>query len=181
MRKKLSIKDMTYIAFFAAATAILSQISIPTPGYMPPFTLQTFSVSLAGLILGAKNGTLSAIVYVLLGAVGLPVFAGLSGGIGVIAGHTGGFIMSFPIMAWFAGIVSSKSKPIMMIGIAAGAAVNFAVGMFWLGHVLNINLQMAFTAAVIPFLPLTLIDIFALPFVSKALKSVLVRGDIKIL
>ena len=83
---------MAYIGLFAVVIAICSWISIPT---VVPFTLQTFAVFLAVAVLGGKRGTLSVIVYVLLGAVGLPVFSGFKGGIGVLLNTTGGYIIGF--------------------------------------------------------------------------------------
>ena len=83
---------MAYIGLFAVVIAICSWISIPT---VVPFTLQTFAVFLAVAILGGKRGTLSVIVYVLLGADGLPVFSGFKGGFGVLLNTTGGYIIGF--------------------------------------------------------------------------------------
>ena len=84
--------DIVYIAVFAVIMAICSWISIPAA---VPFTLQTFGVFIAVGILGGKRGTLSVLVFILLGAIGVPVFAGFSGGIGVLAGTTGGYIIGF--------------------------------------------------------------------------------------
>ena len=88
--------DMVYIAVFAVVMAICSWISIPAT---VPFTLQTFGVFLAVGVLGGKRGTLSILVYILLGAVGVPVFAGFSGGIGSLFGNAGGYIIGFLVGA----------------------------------------------------------------------------------
>ena len=87
--------DIVYIAVFAVIMAICSWISIPAA---VPFTLQTFGVFVAVGVLGGKRGTLSILVFILLGAIGVPVFAGFSGGIGVLAGTTGGYIIGFLIV-----------------------------------------------------------------------------------
>ena len=84
--------DMVFIAVFAVLMAICSWISIPMA---VPFTLQTFGVFIAVGILGGKNGTLAVLIYIILGAIGVPVFAGFQGGIGVLAGSTGGYIVGF--------------------------------------------------------------------------------------
>ncbi len=91
-KTKLTVRDMAYIAMFAVIMAVCSWISVP---YVVPFTLQTFGVFLAVGVLGGKRGTLAVLIYILLGCVGLPVFAGFSGGIGVILGSTGGYIVGF--------------------------------------------------------------------------------------
>ena len=80
-KHSFSVVDLCYIAMFTTLIAVLAQVSIPLPGGVP-LTLQTFAVPLAGLILGAKRGTVSALLYVLLGAVGVPVFANFTGGLG---------------------------------------------------------------------------------------------------
>ena len=91
-KRKMKTIDLAYMALGAVIIAVCSWISIPT---VVPFTLQTFAVfSVLGL-LGGKRGTISVLIYILLGAVGVPVFAGFSGGFGVILGPTGGYIIGF--------------------------------------------------------------------------------------
>lgn len=88
----LEVRDLVYVGVFAALLAIFSWISIPT---VVPFTLQTFGVFLALTVLGGKRGTLAILVYILLGAMGLPVFSGFTGGFGRLLGTTGGYIVGF--------------------------------------------------------------------------------------
>ena len=88
--------DMVYIAMFAVLIAICSWISIPT---MVPFTLQTFGIFVTVGILGGKRGSLSVLIYLLLGAIGVPVFAGFSGGVQALVGTTGGYIIGFLLSA----------------------------------------------------------------------------------
>ena len=91
-RSKFTTKEIVLTALMAVIMAVCSWISIPTE---VPFTLQTFAVFCALLLLGGRNGFFSVLVYILLGAVGIPVFAGFSGGMGVILGTTGGYIVGF--------------------------------------------------------------------------------------
>ena len=79
--------DMVYIALFAVLIAVCSWISIPTT---VPFTLQTFGVFVTVGVLGGKRGSLAVLIYLLLGAIGVPVFAGFTGGMGIMLGNTGG-------------------------------------------------------------------------------------------
>ena len=102
-KKKISTKDMVQIAMFTAVVAVLSQIAIPMPSGVP-VTLQTLAVALCGYVLGSKKGAVSLLVYALLGAVGAPVFANFKGGLGAIAGPTGGFIWGFIFMAFLCGL-----------------------------------------------------------------------------
>ena len=89
-KKQLSTKSIILVGMFAAVLAVMSQVAIPMPSGVP-MTLQTFAVALAGAVLGWKLGALSALVYLLLGAAGVPVFSGMSGGLGVLLGKTGLF------------------------------------------------------------------------------------------
>lgn len=100
--RRKSLRSIVRGAACAALLVILSQMSIPFPGGVP-LTLQTFAVSLIGFVLGAKLGLLTVLLYVLLGAVGLPVFAGLKGGFPVLIGPTGGFIFGFLALAFLSG------------------------------------------------------------------------------
>ncbi len=123
-----STKKMIITGMFAAVIAILAQISIPLPSGVP-ITLQTFAVALTGAVLGAKLGTLATLIYILLGAVGVPVFAGLKGGLGVIVGKTGGFIWGFLFLALLCGIgASMKQKAAGWMPGILGLAVCHVLG-----------------------------------------------------
>ena len=151
--QKLTLRDLCAISIFTAVTAVAAQISIPMPLGVP-LTMQTFAVPLAGVVLGARKGTLSALVYVLLGAVGAPVFAGFSGGLGVILSYTGGFILSFPLMAMAAGLgADQKEKAWLWAGLVVGTAINFLCGMLYFAFLTSSSLPGAFAACVLPFLP----------------------------
>ena len=130
-RASLNTKDIVMIGIFAALIAICSWISIPTA---VPFTLQTFGVFMAVEVLGGKRGTLAVLVYLLLGAVGLPVFAGFTGGMGIIAGSTGGYIVGFlaaALLMWLLESVLPKKPVSEVIAMAAGLIVCYALGTAW--------------------------------------------------
>ena len=99
-------KNLILCAMFAALAAIGAAISIPLPFSPVPVTFATLAVMLAGGLLGPKYGVISACIYILLGAVGLPVFHNFTGGIGILAGPTGGFIIGYPLIALLNGILS---------------------------------------------------------------------------
>lgn len=123
--------DMAYTAVFAVLIAICSWISIPT---IVPFTLQTFAVFLAVSVLGGRRGTLSIVVYVLLGAVGIPVFAGFKGGIGVLLNTTGGYIIGFVfagLMMWLMERLFGRKLWVQLIGMALGMISYLTVGTAW--------------------------------------------------
>ena len=103
MSKKVTTKSLVTVGMFAAVLVILSQVQVNLPSGVP-VTLQTFAIALAGYTLGKKLGIATVFLYILLGAIGIPVFAGFKGGLEAILGYTGGFIVGFPFMAYLCGM-----------------------------------------------------------------------------
>lgn len=108
--EKNKIKEMVFAALFAALTAAVAWFKIPLPFTPVPITLQTLVVLMSGAMLGPYYGALSMIIYLVLGAIGLPVFAGGSSGIGALLGPTGGYLFSYPIAAFIIGKMLEKKK-----------------------------------------------------------------------
>ena len=180
MNSKLTVRELCQIALFAAVIAICAQIYIPLPG-MVPFTLQVTAISLAGLVLGPKNGTFATIIYVFLGAVGAPVFAGLSGGMGVIMRHTGGFILSFPLVSLLTGLGARTEKIYWTYaGLTLGTVLNLAIGMLYFSWYAAVSITEAFIAAVAPFLPTSALMVMFVPAISKAVKAALAAARVHI-
>ncbi|MBR3737321.1 MAG: biotin transporter BioY [Eubacterium sp.] len=128
--KKFKTLDLVYIGLSAALIAICSWISIPLT---VPITLQTLGVCLVAGLFGAKKGTFSVVIYILLGAIGVPVFSGFKGGIGALAGSTGGYIIGFIFTAFIVGIVSDKTSKLWAIALAmlGGVLVCYTFGTAW--------------------------------------------------
>ena len=123
--------DLVYIGVFAVLMAVCSWISIPTA---VPFTLQTFGVFMAVGILGGKKGTASVGLYLLLGVLGVPVFAGMTGGIGVLLGTTGGYIIGFffsALVMWAMEKLPGKRSVIQVISMIIGLLVCYTFGTLW--------------------------------------------------
>lgn len=123
--------DMAFIGIFTALIAICSWISIPT---LVPFTLQTFAVFLAVAILGGKRGTLAVAVYVLLGAIGVPVFAEFTGGIDIILRNTGGYIIGFifsALIMWLMEGLFGRKIWVQGISMMLGLLACYAIGTAW--------------------------------------------------
>ena len=123
--------DIVYIAVFAVIMAICSWISIPAA---VPFTLQTFGVFVAVGVLGGKRGTLSILVFILLGAIGVPVFAGFSGGFGILLNNTGGYIIGFlfsTLAMWAIESLWGKKPVVQIISMVVGLLVCYAMGTIW--------------------------------------------------
>lgn len=123
--------SMTYMAIFAALIAICSWISIPSS---VPFTMQTFAIFLTCGLLGGKRSTIAVLVYLLLGAIGLPVFAGFSGGLGALFGMTGGYLIGFVfigLIAWLFEKLFGKKAPALIAALVVGLIVCYAFGTAW--------------------------------------------------
>ena len=176
---KFSVRELCFIGIFTAIITVASQLSIPMP-YGVPMTLQTFAIPLAGVVLGAKNGTVSTLIYVVLGAIGVPVFAGYMGGPGALFGMTGGFILSFPLMALAAGVGEGKNNAIWLLvsGLVIGALLNYICGMLWFCFVMSVDLEAAFTGCVLPFIPTSIVKIVLVAVLGRQVKRALVKGNV---
>lgn len=131
----LTVLDLVYISIGASLIAICSWISIPTT---VPFTFQTFAVFFVLLLLGGERGTLATLVYILLGAVGVPVFAGFGGGVGILFGSTGGYILGFLLIGLIYILSMRLFKKKTVVKVAAliiGLVVCYAFGTAWFMHV----------------------------------------------
>ena len=175
---KIQVKDICLIGMFTALIVVCSQLSIPMPAGVP-MTLQTFIIPLAGIVLGAKRGTVATCIYLLLGAVGLPVFAGFSGGFGILFGITGGFLLSFPLMALCAGLGSRHDNKVKTAaGLIIGAVLNYLVGMIMFAALTDSSMGYAFTACVLPFIPTAIIKIVLAEIIGLQMKRLLRRAGV---
>jgi len=130
-KKKLRVVDWVYIGVSAALITICSWISIPLT---VPITLQTMAVCLVAGLLGMKRGTIATIIYILIGAIGVPVFSEFTGGAGIILGSTGGYIIGFIFTALIVGFASDKFKGkllALIIAMVIGILVCYAFGTAW--------------------------------------------------
>lgn len=176
---------MVLCAVFAALTCALAPLSLPLPFSPVPITLATLASMFSGAVLKAKTGALSQIVYVLLGCVGLPVFAGFSSGFGALAGYSGGFLIGYICMAWTVGIVyghvgSMQKKPLRKSLILAGACVAgtamcYAIGTIWFLVVMKTSLSAALLACVVPFLGGDVLKIALVSLVTPQLERAMAR------
>ncbi len=154
---KLSTTDLVYIALFTVIIAICAWISIPST---VPFTLQTFGVLCAMGLLGGKRATLAVLTYLLLGVVGLPVFSSFRGGIGVLLGVTGGYLLGFLAATLFYWLITALlgEKPwVRMLGLVLGLIISYTLGTAWFMVAYAqttgpVGLAMALSWCVFPFL-----------------------------
>ena len=172
---KLKTKDLALCALFAALIAVCAWISIPAT---VPFTLQTFAIFAALGLLGGKRGTAAVAVYLLLGAIGVPVFAGFQGGIGALLGTTGGYLLGFLLTAlivWGMEARFGSKAGVFLLSAVLGMLVCYAFGTAWYLVVYArtkgaISLATALGWCVVPFL---------IPDAVKIALAVLLRGRLK--
>ena len=135
MNLRFSVRDMALIALGAALIAVCSWIAVPSP--LPggvPFTLQTFAVCLLAALYGPRKGLWTLVCYLLLGLVGLPVFAGFQSGAGVLLGVTGGYLLGFFFTALVVGLAAERlgrRLPVLLGAMALGLALCYAFGTLW--------------------------------------------------
>lgn len=154
------ITRLVQIALFAALMAVTSQISFPLPFTAIPFTLGIFGAFLTGALLRPGEAVEAQLIYLLLGAAGLPVFSQFMGGIGVLAGPTGGFLAGYVGIALIVSAVRRRWKGNRFMGnltgMVMGLAVCYLCGMLWFMAVTSGTLQSAFVLCVLPFIPFDL-------------------------
>jgi len=171
----------------------MAQIVIPMP-LLVPMTLQTLAIALAGVMLGAKKSTIATLLYVLVGATGVPVFAGFTGGIGAVLGPTGGFIMSFPLLALAAGIGTEKNELTkkannsktfihnlhipLWIGITSGIIINYVFGVIYFSIFTSNDLITSFMACVLFFIPTDILKIVIAGLMGIKMRKIITARNI---
>ncbi|WP_104481257.1 biotin transporter BioY [Actinokineospora auranticolor] len=152
-------KDIALVALFAAIMVVLGFFPlIELPLVPAPFTAQTLGVMLAGSVLGARRGGSAILLFVVLVAIGLPVLPGGRGGLGVIMGVTGGFVLAYPVGAFVVGLLTElcwrryNLALALLCNAVGGALVLYAIGIPWMAVVGGLPLGRAFTGSVV-FLP----------------------------
>ncbi len=149
-----SLRGLVYAALFGAGTAAGAYIMVPIPPV--PITLQTLFLYLAGALLGGRLALLSQVVYLLLGIIGLPVFAGGKAGFGVLFGPTGGYLIGFVAAAYVVGkwneMVKRPSFLTVLLSMIAGTIPIYVLGVLQLSLVAKLDLVKAVSVGMLPFL-----------------------------
>lgn len=162
MEKKsdlFSVRSMIFTAIMAALICIAAPFSVPIG--LVPISLATFAVYLAGGLLGAKRGALAVVVYILIGAVGLPVFSGFAGGFAKLLGVTGGYIIGYVPCALLSGLLYDRTRRVWTLpaGMVLGTLACYIFGTAWFliatadGAITGASVVSALMMCVVPFLP----------------------------
>lgn len=173
---KLKTKNLILYSLFAAMTAVLSQISLILPFTPVPVNLAMLSVFMSGAMVGSKGGAVSQIVYVILGAIGIPVFAKLSAGVGIILGPTGGYIIGYIASAYITGYIIEKTGKgfiSYIFAMAIGLIACYLLGTIWFMIITGTMIYKALTLCVIPFIPGDMLKILAGSFLASRLNPII--------
>jgi len=148
---KLLTSEIAWIGVFSILTALAAQVAVPTQPV--PFTLQTMLVLLSGAFLGSRNGAISQVLYLVVGAIGIPVFSNLSFGINVLFGPTGGYLLAFPIAAYLTGKIIETKRNLftVILSMVLSSLLILVIGASYLSTFYNGNFNQAFFAGAIIF------------------------------
>ena len=163
------MNNMVFIALFAAIICIMAPFSISAGAI--PISLGTFAIYLAGGFLGSKKGAAAVCVYIMLGAIGLPVFTGFSGGFAKLLGVTGGYIIGYIPLVILTGIFAERNKKLMPVGMVLGTLACYIFGTAWFMISTGSALGPALMSCVVPFLIGDAIKIAAATALCIPLKS----------
>ena len=176
---KSSVFPMILTSLCAAIIAVLAQIIIPLP--LIPITGQTLAIGLVVTILGLKHGTYAVLLYILLGAIGLPVFQSFTGGLGILFGPTGGYIIGFIPTALVIGFYLKKTRltfPHALVANILGMLVTLAFGAVWLKYLAELSWTGALLSGVIPFLIVGVIKAILAAWVGVIVRQRLEQANI---
>lgn len=172
----MKTKDLILCALFAAVMSIFSVIAVPIG--VISITLGVFGILLTAVVLGAKRGVISTLIFILLGAVGLPVFSGFKGGIGVLTGPSGGYILSYIPMALIVGAVSAhldiskKSFVLRLLSCFAAVILCYLIGTLQYIFVMKgTSFTAALAVCVYPFIPFDIIKCILAVLLGERIKK----------
>lgn len=177
-KKTETSKRMVFTALFAALTAVCGFISIPVPGTPIPIVLQNMLVVLTGLILGPAWGAAATVLFLAVGALGLPVFSGGTGGIARFMGPTGGFLYGYALATLAAGLIAQRPKhgvktPMLRLVLATvlGFVVMYIPGVLHFMKVMDKTFSQTMTLCVVPYIPGDIVKMVVAVLLSSKLRT----------
>ena len=160
--KRLKTSDMTVTAMMTAVLCILGPMTLPLPVSPVPLSLASLVICFSVMILGWKRGTISVLLYLLMGCIGLPVFSGFSGGLGKLVGPTGGYLIGYLFLALIGGFLIEKGDRKILpsfLGLLLGTAVLYGFGTLWLCLQMELSFLQGLAMGVLPYIPGDLLKI----------------------
>ena len=176
--QKISTKDLVMTAMFTAVICVMAQISIPTQPI--PFTLSLFAIFLTGALLSPRFAFLSVLIYLLLGAFGVPVFAGFKGGPDRLIGMTGGYLMAYPLMAIVISLCYKYIKKYKILALSLGMITSlflcYLLGTLWFMFVSGNNLYTSLTLCVFPYVLFDIVKIVLAISISTVIRKTAMKS-----
>lgn len=166
--KKTRTKEFCMAGLLAACTAVLAQIVIPIGPV--PFNLAVFGAFLAGMLLSPGMAVLSMTTYWLMAAIGLPVMAGLQGGLGAVLSPTGGYVAGYLLLAGCTALVAERPMPMRLAGMALGLVLCYTLGTVWFICATGTALSAALAMCVLPFIPADVAKGIAAAWLAQTIK-----------
>jgi biotin transport system substrate-specific component len=179
--KQISTYQIALIGIMTAITCILGPLSIPLPFSPVPISFTNLAIYFTIFILGWKRGTISYLIYMLIGLVGLPVFSGFSGGPGKLFGPTGGYLIGFIFMSLIGGYFIEKFNgkiSMYVLGLILATASTYLFGTAWLAYQAHYTFWQALLVGVIPYLIGDGIKIAIAVIVGPTLKKRLIKANL---
>lgn len=164
-------KNITKIPLMSAVISVCSLIAIPMPAGVP-ITLQVFAVVLSGCILGWRSGGCAVLIYLAIGAAGLPVFSGFTGGAACLFGVTAGYLWGFIPLAALSGLFRSGRKWQRYAAAAAGLAVCHLTGVLWFSAVTDMPIAAAFLAGSVPYIAKDVLSAFLAFYIADRIRRI---------
>ncbi|MGI6005566.1 MAG: biotin transporter BioY [Christensenellales bacterium] len=181
-KNPITVKQLCVAAIFTAITCVLAPISLPVG--IIPFSLGVFAVLLVGAVLPPRLALLSIGAYMLLGLVGLPVFSGYRTGLQVLAGPTGGFAITFPVMSWLVSLFSHKPRKALWLYMFCSMVVAIAIchtgGVIWYSLYAKVTLAEAFAVCSAPFILVDLAKAVLATAIGLVIRRILIRLNIQL-
>lgn len=175
---KISTKTIVTVGMFTAVLSVLSIMTIPMPSGVP-VTLQTFAMALCGYVLGAKKGVSSTLLYILLGTIGVPVFAGMTGGPSWLVGYSGGFIWGFIFLTLLCGLGGSQKNIVISLVLGmAGLAVCHLFGVIQFAIVASSPFPAAYVTVSVPYIIKDVISVVGAYLAAIPIRKALRAGNI---
>lgn len=178
---KINTKQMALVGVMTAVICILAPFSLNIPVSPVPISLGTLAIYFVITVLGMKRGTISVLIYILLGLVGLPIFSGFTGGAAKLFGPTGGYIVGYIFMALICGLFIDKWSDnliLSFLGMILGTAVCYLFGTVWLAYQASMSLTQALWAGVIPYIPADLVKLILAMLVGFQVRRRLVKANL---
>lgn len=156
MNKKITTRDMIYSSLFTALIVSLSYVVIPLPFSPVPISGQSLGIILIGLVLTPLQAFFSTFIFIVLGTIGVPVFAGGAGGLQILVGPRGGYIVGFMLAAIIISWIrrgKNNFKVSLLLALFVGTPIIYVTGVFWMQHVTGFPMSKVLKIAMLPFIP----------------------------